>query len=42
MVNHRSTQLETILATTRASVAAAKARVPVAELERRAAELAAE
>jgi indole-3-glycerol phosphate synthase len=32
-----STHLETILATTRATVAAAKARVPVAELERRAA-----
>ena len=38
MATQRSTQLETILATTRASVAAAKARVPVAELERRAAE----
>ena len=32
-----STRLDTILATTRASVAAAKARVPAAELERRAA-----
>ncbi|MGA3135231.1 MAG: indole-3-glycerol phosphate synthase TrpC [Terracidiphilus sp.] len=32
-----STHLETILATTRATVAAAKARVPAAELERRAA-----
>ena len=37
MATHRSTHLETIWATTRASVAAAKARVPVAELERRAA-----
>ncbi len=33
-----STRLDTILATTRAAVAAAKARVPAAELERRAAE----
>ena len=32
------TQLDTILATTRAAVAAAKERIPVAELERRAAE----
>ena len=32
-----STRLDTILATTRATVAAAKARVPAAELERRAA-----
>jgi indole-3-glycerol phosphate synthase len=32
-----STHLDTILATTRSTVAAAKARVPVAELERRAA-----
>jgi indole-3-glycerol phosphate synthase len=32
-----STRLDTILATTRAAVAAAKARVPAAELERRAA-----
>jgi indole-3-glycerol phosphate synthase len=37
MVTHRSTHLEGILATTRASVAAARARVPLAELERRAA-----
>jgi indole-3-glycerol phosphate synthase len=37
MVTHRSTHLEGILATTRASVAAARARVPAAELERRAA-----
>jgi indole-3-glycerol phosphate synthase len=37
MTTDRSTHLEEILATTRASVAAAKARVPAAELERRAA-----
>jgi indole-3-glycerol phosphate synthase len=38
MATQHSTQLETILATTRASVAAAKVRVSIAELERRAAE----
>jgi indole-3-glycerol phosphate synthase len=32
-----TTRLDTILATTRATVATAKARVPIAELERRAA-----
>jgi indole-3-glycerol phosphate synthase len=37
MSTERSTHLETILATTRAGVAAARARVPVAELERPAA-----
>jgi indole-3-glycerol phosphate synthase len=37
MSTERSTHLEKILATTRASVAAARARVPLAELERRAA-----
>ena len=37
MSTDRSTHLERILATTRAGVAAARARVPVAELERRAA-----
>jgi len=37
MATQRSAHLETILATTRASVAAARARVPLAELERRAA-----
>jgi indole-3-glycerol phosphate synthase len=37
MSTERSTHLERILATTRAGVAAARARVPVAELERRAA-----
>jgi indole-3-glycerol phosphate synthase len=38
MATHGSTQLEAILASTRATVAAAKVRVPIAELERRAAE----
>jgi indole-3-glycerol phosphate synthase len=38
MSNRPDTFLATILATTRATVAAAKARVPLAELERRAAE----
>jgi indole-3-glycerol phosphate synthase len=38
MATQRSTHLEEILATTRATVAAARARVPVAELERLAAE----
>jgi indole-3-glycerol phosphate synthase len=38
MATQRSTHLEEILAATRATVAAAKARVPLAELERRAAE----
>jgi indole-3-glycerol phosphate synthase len=37
MSTKRSTHLETILATTRAGVAARRARVPAAELERRAA-----
>jgi indole-3-glycerol phosphate synthase len=37
MATDRSTHLEEILATTRASVAAARERVPAAELERRAA-----
>ena len=37
MATQRSAHLETILATTRATVAAAKAGVPLAELERRAA-----
>jgi indole-3-glycerol phosphate synthase len=37
MATDRSTHLETILTATRATVAAAKARVPVAELERQAA-----
>jgi len=37
MSTERSTHLETILATTRAGVAAVRARVPAAELERRAA-----
>jgi indole-3-glycerol phosphate synthase len=38
MSTHTDTVLDTILATTRATLAAAKADVPVAELERRAAE----